>query len=73
MRNLVSATAGVASDKGGEKGLDDVHFFVGEECSGGFYLQLLSVLFTFQWIRLCRPIFNIGASTEIIERKWINF
>jgi hypothetical protein len=48
MRNLVSATAGVASDKGGEKGLDDVHFFVGEECSGGFYLQLLSVLFTFQ-------------------------
>jgi hypothetical protein len=44
MKNLRFTTARVSSNRGGENVLDDVHFFVGEECTGGFSLQLLRVL-----------------------------
>jgi len=44
MKNLRFATARISSDRGGEFVLDDEHFFVGEEGSGGFSLQLLRVL-----------------------------
>ena len=44
MKNLCFATARVSSNRGGEFVLDDVPLFEGEECSGGFSLQLHRVL-----------------------------
>ena len=42
MTNLVSTTARVSSDRGGENGLDDVHLFVGEEMQWRIFLAVTS-------------------------------